>query len=265
MKKVLLILALLIGLFAIGYSQDARINSVTTTGNGDGLLTLFSSIGSGSVGFKAPDSTTNNANIVWQLPAADTSGCFSSNGAGSVSLIPCSNSGATYITVNCVQTSVQTGDSLTAAGAFATECKIPANTLAVGSVVHARVTGLTETGTSASSFQFAFKLCTVSGCGTGTVVSFGVDGSYSQNASLGNQVFRLSGDFPVLATGTAAQIYTPYQSMHTSGAAYVMSAGGGGVDNFDSTVDEYLTVYENAGIASGATAVQEALVVWVTH
>lgn len=175
---------------------------------------------------------------------------------------------STYIVLNCTQTTIQAGDTLTAAGGFATACKIPANTLAVGSVIHLRDSGITVTGTNTSPFQFGVRLCTVSAACANTVNSLGTDGALTQNANLTQPPWTLWGDFPVTAigSGTSASLEDEFYTIKTSGGTtgVALSRGGGGPATFDSTVDEYLVVFENATISAAASAVQRALVVWIT-
>jgi hypothetical protein len=63
-----------------------------------------------------------------------------------------------------------TNASITTEQVFATNCKIPANTLTANRALRVFV-GVDATMTTSPSYTFRMKLCSVSGCGSGTVVN----------------------------------------------------------------------------------------------
>jgi hypothetical protein len=87
----------------VGGTQKAYITNTGIIG-GTGYQNVGSSVGSlylyelaangtDYVGFQAPSSVTTS--VLWQLPAADSSGCFQSNGSGVITIGACGSSGGT--------------------------------------------------------------------------------------------------------------------------------------------------------------------------
>jgi hypothetical protein len=74
----------------------ASATSLVTTGTAAGLMKLFEPSGTGStyVAFQAPSSITSS--VTWTLPAADGSGCFQSNGSGTVTIASCGAGSMTW-------------------------------------------------------------------------------------------------------------------------------------------------------------------------
>jgi len=68
-----------------------------------GVFRLFEKRVNGAnfVSIIAPDSVT--ANTVWKWPAADTAGCFSSDGAGNIDIVTCAGGGGSFVTTNTAQ------------------------------------------------------------------------------------------------------------------------------------------------------------------
>jgi len=104
-------------------------------------------------------------------------------------------------------------DTLTAAATsptetvFATQCSIPANTIVTGAVIRALV-GLDWTATATvPNFTFRVKLCTVSGCGSGTVINLYTSATNAPTAGTFSSVMPIliQGEAAAGATATIAQ------------------------------------------------------------
>src|SRR5690606_21018650 len=75
--------------------------SIDTSGNfnliNQGDIRLYDADSSHYVGFQAPTAVTTS--VAWTLPAADSSGCFQSNGAGTVSIGACGMGGGSGVSI----------------------------------------------------------------------------------------------------------------------------------------------------------------------
>lgn len=88
MKKLLLLL------FAVAcYAQEFNVITIlpNQAHSTTGALYFQDSSGINSIGFQAP--TTVTGSVLWKLPAADSAGCFNSDGAGTLTIVSCSGGG----------------------------------------------------------------------------------------------------------------------------------------------------------------------------
>jgi len=164
-----------------------------------------------------------------------------------------------------IQHSTQTpsGDALSAGGTFATNYLIPAGTLAVGKTVEILAGGSSTTdGSGAQQFRFAMRLCTVSGCATGTVVEVPAIGDITVGANETNASWFLRVAASAQSSGAAGVLVGQGESSGKTGATTTASSvmGWGAGVTVDTTVNQYVQIRQINAL-SGDSSVLRQLVV----
>lgn len=164
--------------------------------------------------------------------------------------------------------SVTASDTITSATYFATNCPIPANTLiSKGNALEITfLYRITTTATSTPIMGWQIDLCTVSGCGSGTVTTIGPAATYgtmtiSRTNDQGSMrgIYVINGFSTPTSTidgfmlGVANKSTTSMTVIHNSTAA----------TTFDGTAQQFLSMKETAALVSGESFTLSAMIVRV--
>jgi hypothetical protein len=170
-------------------------------------------------------------------------------------IITCSaDSGGGGSSIVCSQTSIQGGDTLTAAGSFATTCTITASTMAVGDVYDLWGAGTNANSGTGSNWSYGIKF------GTTTVLS---GGNIFENASVSG-AWDLLAKVTVITTGATGTIEAQglFNSTTTAGLLSPKSLFNTAVITIDTTANQVITFTEVAtpGGTSPTTTMRQSVV-----
>jgi hypothetical protein len=161
----------------------------------------------------------------------------------------------------CASTS--TSDQITAAGAFATTCSVPATNLAVGAVIEVYIHGVwTTTATSSPKLNFEVNAGGTTGlCPAATT-------AVALTASQTNGVFDGTCRIVIVTTGSSGTAIAGgfIQVENGAGAGGIPSQGFNSASTvvYNTTISETVSVQETTAMVSGQTMNLQSLIVRVT-
>jgi hypothetical protein len=238
---------------------QAGISSSLTLGSND-VITFGNSLGNawtidGTRNIVA--STTNSFNI----GTSTTVGAPANVYAGTKVEAPTINA-TTALQINgvavtipaiCSNTSASTAITTTATEtAFDLNCKIAASTLVAGSTIVVDLRGI-YSGANTDTLIFKLKACTVSGCGSGTVVTLATTSAVTLSA-VSNQYWDVQSQLIAWTVGVSGTIDAQTKGLvaSTGIAATTLTAPSTATATVNTTVDEYLTLTGKFSTASAS-------------